>query len=282
MIFIRPVFAPCLLCALSAVALHSVRATAQAPQNSAPLSDHGSPADKLTADEIAEGKQLFAAECASCHGVDGSGQLGPNLHGITQRLGDQGVFAIIRNGTGGMPPVMALNDHRAWEVIGYVRTLGGAGAMEAANGDPAKGQAVYDANGCSACHAINGVGGGVGPQLTAIGRSRAPRYLHDFLLDPGKNPPADLSLPERGSNAGYLMVHVVTNDGEQVTGIRVNEDTFTIDLRDVSGRFYSFDKSKLKTIEREPGKTVMPSYSHLSASDLDNLVAYLSGLKGTP
>lgn len=76
------------------------------------------------------------------------------------------------------------------------------------------------------------------------------------------------------------MVRVVTKDGHDVTGIRVNEDTFTIVLRDVGGHFYSFDKTNLKTIERLPGKTVMPSYGELSATDMDNLVAYLSSLKG--
>jgi cytochrome c oxidase cbb3-type subunit III len=239
-----------------------------------------SPAAKLTPDDIAMGKQLFAANCAGCHGFDGGGQLGPDLHGVAQRKGDAGVFGVIRNGQGGMPPQMSLNDKRAWQVVGYVRTLGESGTTEAAKGDAAKGKAVYDANGCAVCHAIGGQGGGVGPQLTIIGRSRAPKYLHDFLLDPGKNPPADMSLPERGGNTGYLLVHVVTKDGHDVTGIRVNEDTYTLVLKDVSGRFYSFDKSNLKTIENQPGKSVMPSYGSLSATDLDDLVAYLSSLKG--
>jgi len=179
-----------------------------------------------------------------------------------------------------MPGVNSLNDKRVWQVIAYVRTLSEMGATEAAKGDAVKGKAVYDANGCALCHAIGTQGGGVGPQLTSIGRSRAPKYLHDFLLDPGKNPPSDMSLPERGANTGYLLVHVVTKDGKDMTGIRVNEDTYTIVLRDVSGKFYSFDKAKLKTIESQPGKTVMPSYTSLSASDLDDLVAYLASLKG--
>jgi len=51
-------------------------------------------------------------------------------------------------------------------------------------------------------------------------------------------------------------------------------------LRDVGGHFYTYDKAKLKTIEQEPGKSVMPSYKALSAADLDNLVAYLWSLKG--
>jgi cytochrome c oxidase cbb3-type subunit 3 len=257
----------------------SLASPRQAP-SAAPGNAQESPAAKLTPDDIAMGKQLFAANCAGCHGFDGSGQLGPNLHGVAQRRGDQGVFAIIRNGTGGMPGVNSLNDKRVWQVIGYVRTFGDSGAAEVAKGDPVKGKAVYDANGCALCHAINGQGGGIGPQLTIIGRSRAPHYLHDFLLDPGKNPPADMSLPERGGNTGYLLVHVVTKDGRDMTGIRVNEDTYTLVLKDVSGHFYSFDKSNLKTIENEPGKSVMPSYGNLSATDLDDLVAYLSSLKG--
>jgi cytochrome c oxidase cbb3-type subunit III len=256
------------------------QASPQQAQNAPPGNAQESPAAKLTPEDIAMGKQLFAANCAGCHGFDGGGQLGPDLHGVAQRKGDAGVFGIIRNGQGGMPPQMSLNDKRAWQVVAFVRTLGESGATEAAKGDPVKGKAVYDANGCSLCHTIGEKGGGVGPQLTAIGRSRAPHYLHDFLLDPGKNPPADMSLPERGANTGYLLVHVVTKDGRDVTGIRVNEDTYTLVLRDVSGHFYSFDKSNLKTIEDEPGKTVMPSYSSLSATDLDDLVAYLSSLKG--
>jgi putative heme-binding domain-containing protein len=250
------------------------------PQGPPPNASQGSPADKLTPDDIAMGKQLFAANCASCHGVDATGQLGPNLHGVVQRLGEQGVFGIVRNGRGGMPPVSSINDQRVWQVVGYVRTLGETGPVEAATGDPEKGKAVYEANGCSTCHTIGTTGGGVGPQLTTIGRSRAPKYLHAFLLDPGKTPPPDMTLPERAGNTGYLLVHVVTKDGHEMTGIRVNEDTFELTLRDVGGHFYTYDKSKLKTIEAEPGKSVMPSYSNLSATDLDNLVAYLSSLKG--
>jgi len=256
------------------------QASPQQAQKAPPGNVQESPAAKLTPDDLAMGKQFFAAQCAGCHGFDGSGQLGPNLHGVAQRKGDQAIFGIIRNGTGGMPGVNSLNDKRVWQVIGYVRTLGDSGAAEAAKGDPVKGKAVYDANGCALCHSINGQGGGIGPQLTAIGRSRAPKYLHDFLLDPGKNPPADMSLPERGANTGYLLVHVVTKDGRDMTGIRVNEDTYTLVLKDVSGHFYSFDKSNLKTIENQPGKSVMPSYSNLSATDLDDLVAYLASLKG--
>jgi len=283
MIVMRSLCAASVFLALAVLGRSVARAHEQEPppESSSPRAQ-GSPADRLTPDDIVMGKQLYAANCASCHGVDATGQLGPNLHGVVERRGEQAVFGIVRNGMGGMPPVVSINDQRVWQVIGYLRTLGLSGRTEAATGDPAKGKIVYAENGCATCHTIDTQGGSVGPQLTTIGRSRAPKYLHDFLLDPGKNPPSDITLPERAANTGYLLVHVVTNDGHEMTGMRVNEDTFTITLRDVGGHFYTYDKVKLKTIEREPGKSVMQSYSNLSAADLDNLVAYLSSLKGTP
>ena len=283
MILMRSLCAASVFLALAAFGRTMLRAHAQGlpPGTSSPPTQ-GSPVDKLTPDDIAMGKQLYAANCASCHGVDATGQLGPNLHGVVERRGEQGVFGIVRNGMGGMPPVVSINDQRVWQVIGYLRTLSPSGSAEVATGDPGKGKVVYAENGCATCHTIGTQGGSVGPPLTAIGRSRAPKYLRDFLLDPGKNPPSDMTLPERAANTGYLLVRVVTNDGQERTGIRVNEDTFTITLRDLSGHFYTYDKVKLKMIEPEPGKSVMPSYGNLSATDLENLVAYLASLKGTP
>jgi cytochrome c oxidase cbb3-type subunit III len=266
----------CALWKSPAVVLHA------APQGPPGAAQQAPPVPNFTADDVTEGKKLFQGECGECHGVDGSGGVGPNLHGVIQKRHEQGVFLVIRNGIPGtgMAPVSNLNDKRAWQVVAYLRTLSATDSSDIATGDPVKGKDVYAANGCSICHAIGGKGGGVGPELTRIGEARSPRYLHDFLLDPGKNPPSDARLPERGQFTGYLVTHVVTKQGQSVTGIRVNEDTFTIQLRDVGGHYYSFDKSDIAKLETEPGKSVMPSFTNLSATDLNNLVAYLWSLKG--
>jgi cytochrome c oxidase cbb3-type subunit III len=264
--------------ALSKRPLFVLEAAPQAPG----AMQQAPPVPNFTAEDVTEGKSLFQGECGECHGVDGSGGVGPNLHGAIRKRGEQGVFLVIRNGIPGtgMAPVSNLNDKRAWQVVAYLRTLSDSDAGAVATGDSAKGKDVYAANGCAICHAVDGQGGGVGPELTRIGEARSPKYLHDFLLDPGKNPPNDARLPERGQFTGYLVTHVVTKEGQSVTGIRVNEDTFSIQLRDVGGHYYSFDKSDLATLETEPGKSVMPSFTNLSRTDLDNLVAYLSSLKG--
>ena len=52
-------------------------------------------------------------------------------------------------------------------------------------------------------------------------------------------------------------------------------------IQDANGNFHSFKKSDLKEFEKQPGKSVMPSYKDkLSAAQVDDLVAYLASLKG--
>ena len=91
-----------------------------------------------------------------------------------------------------------------------------------------------------------------------------------------------LAVPSRGYSE-FLPVQVVARDGRTVRGVRLNEDAFTLQLRDASGAFHSFRKSDVKSITKEKGASLMPNYrSRLSAGELDDLVAYLSGLGGTP
>jgi hypothetical protein len=90
------------------------------------------------------------------------------------------------------------------------------------------------------------------------------------LIDPGA------SVPE-----GFLVVSVVTRDGHRFRGVRLNEDSFTIQLRDASNAFHSFRKLDLAEVNKEPGVSTMPSYRDaLSATEIDDLVAYLAGFRG--
>ena len=75
---------------------------------------------------------------------------------------------------------------------------------------------------------------------------------------------------------------IVTRQGREIRGIRVNEDAFTIQVRDAAGRFYSLRKSDLEVLDKQAGKTIMPSFaSRLTAPELNDLVAYLVSLRGT-
>jgi mono/diheme cytochrome c family protein len=73
----------------------------------------------------ATGAQLFAANCATCHGADGQGAVGPQLAGrVTQRfpnIADQ--IALVTNGSGGMPSFsQKLSPQQIQKVVEYTRT----------------------------------------------------------------------------------------------------------------------------------------------------------------
>ena len=75
-------------------------------------------------------------------------------------------------------------------------------------------------------------------------------------------------------------VRAVTKDGKVVTGRRLNEDTYSVQLIDEQERLVSLSKDELR--EYTVAKTAsMPSYKNtLSASEISDVVAYLLSLKG--
>lgn len=234
--------------------------------------------------DLEKGRQLFLAMCSRCHGVQGAGGEGPNLNRpfLSQAPDDQALRAVIRDGIPdrGMPRVRRFTDGELNDMAAFVRSLGRtAGSTPAGNVE--QGKAVYQRLGCSSCHTIAGEGGILGPELTDIGSHRAPDYLKQAIIDPAATLPRGvLPFPGRGFDE-FLPVHVVTQTGQEVRGLRVNEDSFTIQVRDASGRLYSFRKAGLRQLDKEHGKSLMPDYKNrVSGPDLDNLVAYLASLEG--
>ena len=234
--------------------------------------------------DIQKGKQLFEGLCSRCHGFDGAGGEGPNLKRptLTRAQDDEALRAIIRDGIPdrGMPRVRRTTDNEQRQLIAYVRSLGRTAAGNLV-GDPQKGSAIYQRSNCASCHVIKGEGGTVGPELTIIGVQRGADYLRQAILDPGAAMPRGAQqIPARNLDE-FLPVRVVTREGREVRGARINEDTFTIQLRDANNQFYSFRKADLRQIEKEFGKSLMPAYKdRLQASELNDLVAYLSALGG--
>jgi putative heme-binding domain-containing protein len=230
------------------------------------------PQDNLSADDLARGKRIYVAQCALCHGIEGVGGRGPslNLPSLRRASDAAAVARIIQNGISGtdMPGFWNLSENEARLVAEYVRTLGQREEAKL-TGDPAKGKAIFEAQGCMACHIVRGQGGNLGPVLTEIGAMRGAAHLREAVVDPNAN-----------VSESWLLVVATTRDGQTVRGVRANEDSFTIQLRDARGRFHSFRKAELKELKKEPGISTMPSYKTLSATELDDLVAYLASLRG--
>ena len=73
---------------------------------------------------------------------------------------------------------------------------------------------------------------------------------------------------------------VTPKSGASVTGVRVNEDSFSIQIRDNAGKYYSFFKDELAQVDKQRGKSPMPSYKgRLSEEEITDVVAYLASLK---
>jgi cytochrome c oxidase cbb3-type subunit III len=184
---------------------------------------------------------------------------------------DAALLKVIEDGIRGteMPGADSMSDHEMRQTAAYVRSLGKV-PLKPVPGDPARGAEIYRGKGnCAACHSIKGEGGISGPDLAGVGARRSAGYLHESLVDPQK------AVPE-----GYLLVTVVTKKGLKVTGVRVNEDSFSIQIRDDSGRSHSFWKHEVAQIDKQRDKSPMPSYKgQLSDDELTDLVAYLASLR---
>ncbi len=127
------------------------------------------------------GRHLFAGQCASCHGVDGEGAVGPQLnnpaflaHATDVMLqewityGKQGTPMLgFRKGGQG---IAELSDRQIEDIVAYLRLLERAEPDEinrvakSPHGRPGLGKTIY-AHNCTGCHGVRGEGAS-GPALS--------------------------------------------------------------------------------------------------------------------
>lgn len=223
--------------------------------------------------DIQYGAQIFASQCTACHGVSGDLIPGVNFRaGVFKRVvSDNDLRATITTGVPGteMRP-FAFGASELTGIVSYLRNMNSADAKGALIGNVGRGKELFSGAGnCATCHAINGKGPRVAPDLGDVGALRTADLLHRKLVDPSGN-----LLPINRS------VHAVTKDGKTINGRRLNEDTYTVQLVDEQERLVSLTKSDLRefTVLKT---TPMPSYKDkFSAQELADVEAYLLSLKG--
>ena len=224
---------------------------------------------------LQQGRALFRSNCAFCHGMTATGGRGPNLVSapLTHGEADDSIKRVIQIGVPGttMPAFSDFTPDELGHLVEYIRSLQkGSVRREHVPGDIALGKQVYNSNGCAGCHRIGAQGGIFGPDLNRIGASRPVEYLRESITHPSAD------IPE-----AFEGVTVVTRSGQKIQGIRINEDSFSIQLRDKAQKTRMFSKDELQSVAYEK-KSLMPVYDTLAAADLQNLVAYLTTLRGDP
>lgn len=235
---------------------------------------------------LAEGERLYQTRCASCHGARGEGDRGSALAvpRLIRASTDAGFLKVIADGIPGteMPRFVFAEDEAA-KIVSWVRHLGQQPA-EPVSGDPGRGEQIYATKGeCAACHFLRGQGGASGPDLTEIGLRRGAAYLRTALLEPNAQVPKISGAYPFSSRLveNFLFVRIVSIGGETIAGVRLNEDTFSIQIRELTGRFHSFYKSELTELRKDWGSSPMPAYGDILSSDeLDDIIAFLLSLRG--
>lgn len=223
--------------------------------------------------DIAHGLTVYTAKCSTCHGAQGDAIGGVNLRSgrFRNAVIDRDLERFIRAGSpaAGMPG-FTLDSAEMAGIIAYLRNMNAFDAATVRTGDPQRGRAVVEGKGnCMACHRIGRLGSRVAPNLSDIGASRSAGSIQRSLLDPSSQM-MPINRP----------VRLVTKDGTVVSGRRLNEDTYSIQIIDDRERLHSFLKADLR--EFTIAKTSpMPSYKGtLAEAEIADVIAYLLLLKG--
>lgn len=241
----------------------------------------GTPAP-LDSAALADGQALFRGLCSGCHGGTGRGGKGPDLtddrwiHGGT----DEDIARVIQNGVSKTTMKKlgdSLKKDQVDKLIAYIRSLARSRTESPWKpymaGDPGAGRTLFFNSQskvpCAKCHTVGGEGGRVGPALDRIASRRAPEFIMESILLPSK----DIA-PE------YEAVAVATKDGRVVTGLRVNETNFSIQLHEENGRFHSFLKRELEEVKVLKTSLMPDNFAEVATvKELHDLFAYLMTLE---
>lgn len=242
-------------------------------------------------------KQAFISRCAACHGEDGrGGPLGPSMLDVARPRATsiEAVREIIRNGipTAGMPAFTSLSDADVAAIARHVMSLKAPGARAAApprpaavEGDIGAGFAFFMNEGqCLSCHAVQGRGGVLGPDLANVGRDRTAAQIAQALATPGTLPPI-ASGARGGGGAGrgpgappasYAAATIRLLDGHAIRGALKQETAYDLQLQGVDGKLHLLARNQVAQVTREAGSLMPPLTA--TPRQAKDLMAYLSRL----
>ncbi len=233
------------------------------------------------------GEYEFRINCALCHGLGAhGGGRGPDLTRAVKKHthSDADMFQVISNGIPGtaMPANgtngqgVGMTDEEIWQIITYIRSQEvKAPAKPLGNAVHGKDLFYGDAN-CSLCHMVEGKGGRLGPDLTAVGGSRTREAMIDSVRDPSRRLAWGLTEATKEFPHEYESVTAVTADGKEIKGVTLNEDSFSVQIMDSNEQIHLLKKDKLRSFQKSR-QSAMPKYDAdvLSDKDLEDIVAYL-------
>jgi quinoprotein glucose dehydrogenase len=137
-------------------------------------------------------------------------------------------------------------------------------------GDGGSGYGIFFYNStaqCVRCHAIEGNGGKVGPDLSTIGSTLSREQIVEAMVDPG----ARLS-------PGFGTVKVTLTDGSEVTGTLMEENAKEIILKTSDAEPLEIELTRIAKRQNYPSG-MPPMGKVLSRKEIRDLVEFLSNRK---
>ncbi len=139
-----------------------------------------------------------------------------------------------------------------------------------ASGDAKNGAAIFHRAelGCIVCHTVDGQGGTIGPDLSALGTAQPVDFIIGAILDPQKD-----------VKEGFISISVTMKDGGEFQGYQLRETRDELVMRDVlQNKEIRLRLDEIRT-RRENG-SVMPAglADTLTRAEFRDLVRYLSEL----
>jgi putative heme-binding domain-containing protein len=223
--------------------------------------------------DIAYGSRLYDAQCTTCHGANGDGVGGVDLRSgrFRNAVTDQDLTRVITTGVPGTGmQAFKLDPSEITGIVAYLRNMNSFDRGSVKAGDTARGRAIFDGKGdCANCHRVGAQGSRVAPDLSDVGATRSAGSLLRSLTDPSSQM-MPINRP----------VRAVTRDGKVITGRRLNEDTYTVQLLDDQERLVSLIKSDLREYTILTVSPMPPYRDRLTQDEIADVVAYLLSLKG--
>jgi ubiquinol-cytochrome c reductase cytochrome c subunit len=172
----------------------------------------------VQAADVSDGQKLFAANCASCHGLDADGtKAAPSLLGVGAAAVDfqvgTGRMPMAANGPQAQEKPAQFTDSQIKDLSAYVASLAPGPAVPSSeyltgDGDVAKGAELFRIN-CAMCHNVAGAGGALtegkyAPSLKGVSAA----HIYEAMITGPQNMPVfndqNISPEDKANIISYL------------------------------------------------------------------------------
>jgi cytochrome c oxidase cbb3-type subunit 3 len=233
--------------------------------------------------EVAQGKQLFEANCSFCHGSDArGGETGPNLVRAQVVLDDQHgelITPIVRNGIPdkGMPK-FDLTDSDIAAIAAFLHSLplanrGAPSKLDILVGNAEAGKAYFNEH-CTSCHSVTG-------DLAGIGAKYDPKTLQNLIVSGGARGFGFRRGNSMPPKIPPTTVTVTLPSGKTVSGKLDHLSAFVVGLTEADGTHLSFLRNGAvpNVVVHDPLQWHIDMLPKWNDTDIHNLTSYLVTLK---